>query len=477
MSVEEVKAEPTRVFYLPRKSTRGVIGGVTWTRLGVLVPALVVVIGAVGRGPVGLAVAVIVAVTAGVVVFVPIGGRVLADYALPGLRWAQARVTGQVEYRGAVGHGHGVVPPDADWLDLPGALYGARVLDVAPSTAVGLPGLAVFQDQSAGTMTVACLVGAPPFLLLDLGVRDTLVEQWSGLLAVLSRTGSPVARLSVVTLTEPGVSKALEDYYQRHHSSLSADYLELLHSMSETASHRTVVALTVPRRAGIPTLLGEAALLARSLEAARFTVDRWLGPEDYYRLIRDAYSPDRFGARADHPNLVGPMATSAGWGSFVHDGAVSRTLEVVTLPAFPVPAGFLTDLVLAPGVRRRVAFVCAPVDRARARRKVRAQRTDDGAAMIDRDTLVTADQTVQATDAMRAEQEMAQGAGYMLHAVYLTVTADDLDALDREVAAVVQVAGQHDLTLVPVWGAQQDAYTWTLPLGRGIGSTRALWKV
>jgi hypothetical protein len=70
--------------------------------------------------------------------------------------------------------------------------------------------------------------------------------------------------------------------------------------------------------------------------------------------------------------------------------------------------------------------------------------------------------------ASRREQELADGhADYRL-AGYLTVTAGSLEELEASCGEVEQAAQQCSLELRRLDGQQDVAFTWTLPLARGL---------
>jgi hypothetical protein len=50
----------------------------------------------------------------------------------------------------------------------------------------------------------------------------------------------------------------------------------------------------------------------------------------------------------------------------------------------------------------------------------------------------------------------------------VTVTAADVAELDRACAELEQTAHQSHLELRRLFGRQREAFTWTLPLGRGL---------
>jgi len=65
-------------------------------------------------------------------------------------------------------------------------------------------------------------------------------------------------------------------------------------------------------------------------------------------------------------------------------------------------------------------------------------------------------------------RELADGHAVLVYAVTVTVTAPDLATLDRACRSVEHVAGQSYCELRALEGQQAAAFTWTLPLARGL---------
>jgi hypothetical protein len=82
--------------------------------------------------------------------------------------------------------------------------------------------------------------------------------------------------------------------------------------------------------------------------------------------------------------------------------------------------------------------------------------------------LRTAEDEKRETAADRRMRELADGHGVMVYAVTVTVTGPDLASLDRVCKSVEAVAGQAYCELRLVEGQQAAAFTWALPLGRGL---------
>ena len=68
----------------------------------------------------------------------------------------------------------------------------------------------------------------------------------------------------------------------------------------------------------------------------------------------------------------------------------------------------------------------------------------------------------------RRESELADGHAEFRFSGYVTVTAPDRRDLVTRCAEVVAAAEGAGLLLRRLWGQQGEAFTWTLPLARGL---------
>ena len=69
---------------------------------------------------------------------------------------------------------------------------------------------------------------------------------------------------------------------------------------------------------------------------------------------------------------------------------------------------------------------------------------------------------------LRREAELADGHADYRFSGYVTVSASDRMGLDTACAEIEQAASQARLELRRLYGRQEEAFTWTLPLGRGL---------
>jgi hypothetical protein len=68
----------------------------------------------------------------------------------------------------------------------------------------------------------------------------------------------------------------------------------------------------------------------------------------------------------------------------------------------------------------------------------------------------------------RREEELADGHAAVRFAGYVTVSARTLDALDHDCSEIEHAAQMARLELLRLYGQQEEAFTYTLPLCRGL---------
>ena len=74
----------------------------------------------------------------------------------------------------------------------------------------------------------------------------------------------------------------------------------------------------------------------------------------------------------------------------------------------------------------------------------------------------------EAEGVLQREAELADGHAEYRFAGYVTVTAVDREELEAACVETEQVAQRAHLELCRLYGRQEEAFTWTLPLGRGL---------
>jgi len=268
-------------------------------------------------------------------------------------------------------------------------------------------------------------------------------------------------------------------------------YLELISSTAKvTQEHEILIAVQVDARrvhgrgedAIGRALIEETERVAQGLEAAEVLVLGALSPGQIARALRTAFDPY---ARAElaaletaDPSRDGLASTNAwplgareSWDQYRSDGAVHATYWIGGWPRIDVSPMFMEALLGRSSAVRTVAVTFEPIPPARSTREVEAAITRDRADSELRHRFgqgETARQR-QARDAtMRREAELAAGHSEVRLAGFVTVSGRDDNDLRRAVSEVFEHAARARLELHRMYGQQADAFTFTLPLCRGL---------
>jgi hypothetical protein len=401
------------------------------------------------------------------------------------------------------------------------ALGGQVDLLQAPVTAGQSP-MGVLRDRRSGTWAAVIPVRGRAFALLDAAEKDRRLSSWGSVLAGLARAGTPIHRLQWVERTYAGDSDALHQHLARRaplpgsvgsprsmdvESGSAGSTLQAARSAYEdlldragpaTVEHESLVVVAVhPRHASralrpfgrgpdaICGLLGrEARLLQGQLRDAELSAGDPLDVTGLAAALRTGVDPEarrRLGFRSHTASTsrtslsasaasAWPLAVDEGWSMLRADEALYATYWVAQWPRVEVGPDFLSPLLLA-GVRRTVSLTLAPVPPERARREVEAARTADAADEELRRRagfLATARHRREAEGVLQRESELADGHAEFRFSGYVTVSGPDRPGLEVACAEIEQAAQQSRIELRRLYGQQRDAFTWTLPLGRGL---------
>jgi Putative type VII ESX secretion system translocon, EccE len=244
-----------------------------------------------------------------------------------------------------------------------------------------------------------------------------------------------------------------------------------------------VDARRVRERGGeLRALVEETERVAQGLEAAEVSVLGALSPGQMARTLRTAFDP--YGraelaaletADADRDGLSEanswPLGAQESWDHYRSDGAVHTTYWIGAWPRVDVSPLFMDALLGRSNVVRTVAVTFEPMPPERSTREVEAAITRDRADRELRHRFgqsETARQR-QAQDATRRrEAELAAGHSEVRFSGFVTVSARDRDDLRRASSAVLEHAARARLELHCMYGQQAEAFTFTLPLCRGL---------
>jgi hypothetical protein len=469
----------------------------------------------------GLAAAITVLALAGGVLLVPLYGRTLEQWAPVLVRFLLARQSGRQRFRAQRAQlGHVVTLPGGrldprraeEPCSFPGELAGVELLEGALALYEEARfGVAV--DRRARTFTAALSVRGQAFALLSPAEREQRLADYGSVLAALARDGSAVRRIAWIERALPGGGEELGDHLldaKRSDAGFEeppeelVSYLELISRAGDVASeHELLFACQidagrpVARRAiarmgggdqGALALLGaEVGQLVELLDSAHIAVGGVLTRRGLAAAIRDAYDPFGRRVRRRHPerggaddgiaaHTAGPMARTESWPHLQADGALHCTLWAAEWPRIDVRALFLQPLLMDSASTRAIAMCMELVGPAKAIRAAERRATETATeqslrARVGQRTSQRQSQRDRA--ASQRERELAEGHAAVRYAAYVTVSvpADAPDAralLESEVSRVDLEAKRAPLRLERMWGQQAEAFTYCLPLCRGL---------
>ena len=235
------------------------------------------------------------------------------------------------------------------------------------------------------------------------------------------------------------------------------------------------------RDAPAATLVEETERIADGLRRTGARIQGALAAEHLATLFRTGFDPysRETASQLDagqEPRALGraagaPIAAVEGWDHYRSDGAVHATHWISGWPRVEVGATFLDGLLSHAGAVRTIAVTFEPTPTDRSIREAEAQVTRDQA---DRALRARFGQAETARDQQaysstrRREVELAAGYNEVRFAGFVTVTAPDLDRLRDAEAEVKRDAARSRLQLRPMYGQQAEAFTFTLPLCRGL---------
>ncbi len=389
-------------------------------------------------------------------------------------------------------------------VDLPPAVQGLELL-AAPfrGETVG-----VVKDIRMKTYTAMLAVRVTSFGLLNRSEQEARQAGWGGLIAGLAREGTPVSRVQWVERTVPAdgdeIGRYLAESWDRDAATVEAlrmrSYLDLVSGApAVTRDHELLVCLQInakkawrqikraggkngPDAAAADVLLREVEGLAERLGSADIHVVGALRPGMLASAIRTAFDPwSRPGlarlaaADSDRDGLdegaAWPTGSETSWSAYRTDGAVHATYWIAGWPRTDVGAAFLSPLLLHTRVVRSIAVTIEPISPLRAIREVEASRTTDLADQELRGRfgfVETARRRRLLEATSRREEELADGHAAVRFAGYVTVSARSLDELEHNCSEIDHAAQMARLELLRLYGQQEEAFTYTLPLCRGL---------
>jgi Putative type VII ESX secretion system translocon, EccE len=476
---------------------RGILGPVRVGQASVLALGALIAIVALDQAPsAGGALMATVAFGVAVAVAVaPIGSRTVEEWCPIVLAFGTRKLTRRDAFRSPVPtRGFRIRRGTAGSLEpaVPASLRGVRILETG------------YRDRTIGllseggrrlTSVLACSVVS--FSLLDPEAQERRLARWGLVLSGAASTA--IRRIQWIERTAPAQGDELARWLHAERdpavplrgTPMIESYLELIGTTARVAQeHEILLAVQVDARrvrgrgsdAVRQAAVAETERVAQALGAAEVTVMGALSPGQLARTLRTAFDPY---ARAELATLetadrtrdglaetnAWPLGAEEGWDHYRTDGAVHVSYWIGGWPRVEVSAMFMDALLGRSSVVRTVAVTFEPIPPERSTREVEAAITRDRADRELRHRFgqsETARQR-QAQDAtMRRESELAAGHSEVRLAGFVTVSGRDRNELRRACSEVLEQAARARLELHCMYGQQPDAFTFTLPLCRGL---------
>ena len=482
---------------------RGIFGAAGAGQVMILGAGLIVCVAVLDAAPsVGGAFgAGLVAVVSAALAFVPWGRRTADEWLPIAVTFAGRRIGGSSRFRSrAPTRGaplwikRGLAPELGDVLpDVPRILQGVRILNQP----YGSRGIGVISARRGRWLTAVLACRVVAFALLDPEAQERRLARWG---LVLSGTASTaVRRLQWLERTAPAQVNELARWLSTERdpaiplrgTPMVESYLELIGTTAQVSNeHEILVAVQVDstrvrergRDAAAHALIEHTERLAQALEAAEVSVLGALSRGQVARVLRTAFDPF---ARAElsalqmaDPERDGlaesgawPVGADERWDHYLSDGALHATYWIGAWPRVEVSPMFMDALLSRSSAVRTVAVTFEPIPPERSTREVEAAVTRDRADSelrhrIGQSETARRRQAQEAT--LRREAELAAGHSEVRMAGFVTVSGRTPEDLNRACTEVLDHAARARLELHRMYGQQADAFTFTLPLCRGL---------
>jgi hypothetical protein len=476
---------------------RGILGPVRAGQAAVLAVAAAVAIAIVDASPdaTGALAALLLFGSALAIAVAPVARRTVADWAPVVAAYAFRRLTGAARFRSrAPAGGHrwrrSLSPPAPE---PPRALGGVRIIDAEYRERP----IGVLSEQSGRRLSAVLACRVMAFSLLDPEAQGRRLMRWGLVLAGAANT--PIRRLQWVERTAPAQGDELVRWLHGERdpavplrgTPMIESYLELIGSTAKvTQEHEILLAVQVEarrvrgrgRQVVVDALIEQTERVAQGLEAAEVRVLGALTSGQLARALRTAFDPY---ARAELATLetadggrdglaetnAWPLGTKERWDHYQTDGALHATYWIGAWPRMDVSPMFMDALLGRSSAVRSIAVSFDPIPPERSTREVEAAITRDRADRELRHRFgqsETARQRQVQEATARREAELAAGHGEVRFAGFVTVSGRDTDDLRRACAEIHEHAARARLELHRMYGQQAEAFTFTLPLCRGL---------
>jgi len=432
----------------------------------------------------------------------PLGNRTMEEWAPIATAFAVRYARRRVHFRsGAPGRGmraRGLGMSTGVGLDdpaavMPAALRGTRIIAAAYRDRP----IGALSERSGRRLTAVLACRVVAFSLLDPEAQERRLARWG--LVLSGAAGSEIRRLQWIERTAPAQGDELARWVHAERdptiplrgTPLIESYLELIGTTAQvTQEHEVLLAVQVDARrvrdrgaAGVMrSLIEQTERVAHGLDAAEVKVLGALSPGQLARALRTAFDPY---ARAElaaletaDPDRDGlaetnawPLGAREAWDHYQSDGAVHATYWIGGWPRIDVSPMFMDALIGRSSAVRAVSVTFEPIPAGRSTREIEAAITRDRAdhelrTRFGQSETARQRQAVDAT--IRRESEIAAGYGEVRFSGFITVSGRDRDDLRSASSQVLEHAARARLELHRMYGQQADAFTFTLPLCRGL---------
>ncbi len=345
------------------------------------------------------------------------------------------------------------------------------------------------------TAVLACRVVA--FSLLDPEAQERRLSRWG--LVLTGAANTPIRRIQWIERTIPAQGDELARWLHAERdpavplrgTPMIESYLELIGASARvTQEHEILVAVQVDARrlrdrasdALEQALLEQTERLAQGLESAEVGVRGALSAGQLARALRTAFDPyahaELTALQLADPKREGvpeesawPLGAREAWEHYRSDGAVHATFWIGGWPRVEVSPMFMEALLGRSSAVRTVAVTFEPIAPERSIREVEAAVTRDHADRALRRRFgqsETARQRQAQDSTMRREAELAAGHSEVRLSGFVTVSGRDPEDLRRACSEVLEHAARARLELHRMYGQQAEAFSFTLPLCRGL---------
>lgn len=348
-------------------------------------------------------------------------------------------------------------------------------------------------------------------VMWDLGGGDEPLA-WGRTLDNLGDGASGLARMMVITRTVPAPTLTLREWWMDNATDSYPEffeaYLDLLDQEVSRASDTelwlvtAVSARSLQLRDDLDSLDRKAALIRGAVDVAErasrnvsngvpgSVMEPLLSVEGVLRFFESSWSPAvgagwawRDPAVAQAPDAghqggetigiesVAPAATTEAWELWITEQAAHRVLWVEQYPRAATYGGFMWPLILKGNAARTVAQVYEPLSRNEALRAAVGAVIHERSDQIEKETKgqhVGAETRMAIAAGRALEEDISHGrVGWRLN-THIVVSAPDAASLDEWEKEVRDLAGESRVSVRPLEGQQAEAFTFGLPLCRGL---------